>query len=112
VSKFESGHAIKGGRPVGARNRLTSKFIEALAADFDLHGDAAIRITRVEKPAEYLKLIAGLLPKEFAISDAKLGDMSEEEVAALLETVRELRAKTLAAETSNKSDETPRDSIH
>jgi hypothetical protein len=85
MSKFEPGHGITGGRPVGARNRLTSKFIEALAADFDLHGDATIRITRVEKPAEYLKLISSLLPREFAVSDAKLGDMDEAELASLLD---------------------------
>jgi hypothetical protein len=110
--QFVPGHDAKGGRPIGARNRLTNALLSKLADDFDAHGDAVIRIARVEKPVEYLKIVASLLPKELAINDAKIGDMSEEEIAGLLEMVRELRAKTSAAETPNKSDETPRDRLH
>jgi hypothetical protein len=98
------------GRPIGARNRLTNALLTKVADDFEQHGDAVIRITRIEKPAEYLKLIASLLPKEFAISDAKLGDMSEEEVSALLETVRELRVKTLATQAGEP--EKPHGPVH
>src|SRR6516165_9051966 len=93
-----------GGRPAGSRNRLTGAFLNKLADDFEQHGDAVIRIARIEKPVEYLKIVASILPRELAINDAKLGDMSEEEVAALLETVRELRAKTAATQTELDGD--------
>jgi hypothetical protein len=58
-----------GGRPQGSRNKLQADFIEALGADFAEHGKGVINIVRVEKPADYLKIIAGALPKEFFLSD-------------------------------------------
>jgi hypothetical protein len=99
-----------GGRPAGSRNRLTGAFLHKLADDFEQHGDAVIRIARIERPVEYLKIVASILPRELAINDAKLGDMSEEEVAALLETVRELRSKTLA--TAEPEPAPPHGSVH
>jgi hypothetical protein len=110
--QFVPGHDAKGGRPIGARNRITNALLTKLADDFEAHGDAVIKIARVEKPVEYLRVIASLLPKELAINDAKVGDMTEEEIAGLLEMVRELRAKTQAAQTPTEPEETPRDRLH
>jgi hypothetical protein len=58
------------GRPVGSRNLLQRRFIEALAKDFDEHGEGIIRVVRIEKPDVYLRLIASVLPKEFAFEYA------------------------------------------
>jgi hypothetical protein len=80
------------GRPAGARNRLTSQLLNVLCKDFEENGEAVVKITRIERPVEYLKIVASLLPKEFAVSDAKLGDLSDDEIAQLLAQVRELRA--------------------
>ena len=102
----------KGGRPIGARNRITNALLTKLADDFDMHGDAVIKIARIEKPVEYLKIVASLLPKELAINDAKVGDMSEEEIAGLLEMVRELRAKTAQAQAEPVTDNGSASSIH
>lgn len=113
MSKFEPGHTVRSnGRPIGARNRITSALLTKLADDFDMHGDAVIKIARIEKPVEYLKIVASLLPKELAINDAKVGDLGEEELAALLETVREWRAKPQATQTPTEPEETPRDRLH
>ena len=38
--------------------------LEAIAEDFALHGKEAITIARIERPTEYLKLVASLLPRE------------------------------------------------
>jgi hypothetical protein len=38
------------GRPKGARNRLGTKFLEALEADFNKHGAQAIEQVRQKKP--------------------------------------------------------------
>jgi hypothetical protein len=91
MSKFQPGH-IGGGRPMGSKNRITSHFLNTLCKDFEENGEAVVKICRIEKPVEYLKIVASLLPKEFAVSDAKLGDLSDDEIAQLLVQVRELRA--------------------
>src|ERR1700730_7891019 len=98
--KFQPGHAKTpgSGRPQGSRTRLSNALLSALAEDFEVHGPTVIKIVRIEEPATYLRVIASLLPKEFAINDAKLGDMSDEEISALLATVREMRAQTASAE--------------
>jgi hypothetical protein len=53
------------GRKPGTRNRLSHAFIEAFAADFEQHGTDVIKIVRMEKPHEYLKTAAYLMPKTF-----------------------------------------------
>ena len=78
----------EGGRPKGSRNRLSWTFLSALADDFAEHGEGAIRICRVEKPHEYLKIVAGLMPKEFEFTNNRLGELSDDELNAVLEFVR------------------------
>lgn len=56
------------GRPKGARNKLGEAFIEALHNDFAEHGIAAIQTVRADKPDQYLKVIASLLPKELTLN--------------------------------------------
>ena len=76
------------GRPRGSRNKLTGKFIEALCADFEQHGEEAIKICRLEEPAMYLRIVASLLPRELDISDSRLKDIDDNELDALIELVR------------------------
>jgi Family of unknown function (DUF5681) len=58
----QSGNEL--GRPKGAKNRLQSDFLHTLAEDFREHGLEAIRIMRIERPAEYVKVVASLMPNE------------------------------------------------
>jgi hypothetical protein len=101
MTKFGSpdgaGGIHKGGRPVGAKNRLQRDFLEALAADFAEHGEGVIRVVRTEEPARYFQIVASLMPKELAVEHSQLGDLSDDEVNALLEYVREQRAKLIEA---------------
>lgn len=64
------------GRPKGARSKLSSDFINAIAADFQKHGIEAIELTREDKPSEYLKIVASLLPKEIKL-DADITDATQ-----------------------------------
>jgi len=59
------------GRPKGTRHRLGETFLDALLADFEKacaddpsQGALAIQMMRLEKPNEYAKMIASILPKE------------------------------------------------
>lgn len=66
--KGQSGNPA--GRPKGARQKLGEAFLDALLADFQKAigegtlGTDAIKAMREEKPNEYAKMIANLLPKE------------------------------------------------
>ena len=61
ATQFKPG---EGGRPKGTRDKLSRRFIEALAKDFDEHGEGAISAARERDPVGYMKVVAGLLPKE------------------------------------------------
>ncbi|WP_143279125.1 DUF5681 domain-containing protein [Bradyrhizobium sp. C9] len=73
------------GRPKGSRNKLGEEFIQKLYADFQEHGEAAIVKVRTEKPDAYLKVIAGILPKELKITNES--DLTDEQ---LIERIRQL----------------------
>jgi len=80
-----------GGRPVGARSRLTTHFLHALADDFDEHGKKAIKECREKKPEAYIKAIAALCPKELELK-TPLQDATEDELRALLAILRRTRS--------------------
>lgn len=52
------------GRPVGARNKLGEAFISALHDSFMEHGPATIEAVRIDKPDQYLKVVAAIIPQE------------------------------------------------
>lgn len=56
------------GRPKGSRNRLAEDFLTALSNDFAAHGEAAIRLAREERPAQYLQIVASLMPKDLNVN--------------------------------------------
>jgi hypothetical protein len=85
----------KAGRRFGARNKLTAQFLEALAADFEEGGAAAMKVARLEDPLRYIAIVASLMPKELAVEHSQLGDLSNEELNALLEYVQIERAKLI-----------------
>src|SRR5262245_37781137 len=91
---FLPGHSA--GRPRGARNRLQSSFLHALASDFEAHGAAAIKICRIEEPARYVQIVASLMPKELEIERGITADLSDGELDALIAQVKaELLAKSV-----------------
>ena len=91
--KGEGGRFVPGnnggpGRPKGARNKLGEAFVEALHRDFEEHGAVAIQKTRDEKPDQYLKVIASLLPKEFKIET--VSDLTDEQLDARIRQLASL----------------------
>jgi Family of unknown function (DUF5681) len=86
-TQFNAGQSGNpGGKPVGARNRLTAAFLNALAADFDANGKDAIKLCRETKPEAYIKAIAALCPKEIEVK-SPLQELKDDE---LLNAVRAL----------------------
>lgn len=95
---FEKGRTKTGGRRKGARDRISTSFLEELAKDFEEHGAEVIKIARIERPVDYLKVVASVLPKEFEITDSRLEDISDGELDALIELARQQRAIIVNAE--------------
>ena len=61
----QSGNPL--GRPKGGRNKLGENFLHALADHFETHGKEAIEKVCENHPGEYLRIIAGLMPKELLL---------------------------------------------
>jgi len=87
-----------GGRKRGSRDRLSSAFLYELANDFEEHGAGVIKIARIEKPVEYLRIVASVLPKELVVEANALSDISDEELAAHIVLLQKLKAKSAATE--------------
>lgn len=62
--QFKPGGPGGPGRPKGARSRLGEAFLNAVLADFEANGVSAIKKVREEDPSTYMRVIAGILPKE------------------------------------------------
>lgn len=75
------------GRPKGARSKLGEAFLKEMLADFTEHGAAVIKAVRDEKPDQYLKVVASILPKEIEFGEefaSVLKDQRDAAVAAAL----------------------------
>lgn len=88
MALFQKGQPKGGGRVKGAKNRLSHAFLTALAEDFEQHGVEALKIARIEKPVEYIRVVAGLMPKELEIMDNRLADLSDNELEIFIAKLR------------------------
>ena len=84
-TRFKPGNP---GRPKGSRHRLAGAFISALHDDFLEHGVSVIEAVRTERPHEYLKVVASILPKQIEIKENAFDDIGDEELAALIAAAR------------------------
>ena len=85
-----------GGNAKGVRNRLTAKFLSALADDFDEHGKEALEACRIEDPTGYVKALVALMPKQVEQTNA-LEDLNDNELAAAIQYLRERLAQNAGA---------------
>ena len=106
MTLFEKGRPKSGGRAKGAKNRLSHAFLTALAEDFEQHGVEALKIARIEKPVEYIRIVAGLMPKEFEIIDSRLTDISDEELDVFIAKLRAQLRSPLVADVGSGEEPT------
>ena len=85
------------GRPKGSRNRLSEAFVADMCLAWEENGIGAIERVVAERPADFLKVVAGILPKEMHNKDTTLDDMSHDDVIETLAAVRRLIAEGAAA---------------
>jgi transcriptional/translational regulatory protein YebC/TACO1 len=106
MALFTKGQPKIGGRRKGSRDKIATALLEAIAKDFEHHGEEVVRIARVERPTEYLKVVASLLPKEFEITDQRLKDIPDDELDALIEIARRRISASLPRDAAD-GKETP-----
>ena len=51
-------------------------------------GMAALEVMQKEKPAEYVKAVLALLPRELVLGDTALDDLADDQIDAMLATLR------------------------
>jgi hypothetical protein len=96
-----------GGRPIGARSRLTETALAMLGEHFAEFGKTAIDKVYREKPAVYLQIIASLLPKQVSIEKlSPFVDLSDQELDLLQEFLTAQRASPVAEIDSEAVDPT------
>ena len=81
----QSGNPL--GRPRGARDKLGSAFVQALADDFQVHGTKVIAKVRRDRPHDYLKIVASTIPKdapEEPLLSRSPDQFSDEELTAII----------------------------
>lgn len=52
------------GRPKGSRNKLTDKFLKDALNAWKKNGKEALETMATEKPADFAKMVATIIPKE------------------------------------------------
>lgn len=80
-----------GGKPKGARHRLSTAFLKALADDFEENGVETIARLRKEQPAQYTGVIGKLMPKLMELSGP---DGSEIPLSGVLKVVDSRKSGT------------------
>ena len=91
ITKAEGGGRIK-----GARNLLQAECLSDILRHWRDCGSSAIDIVFKEAPATYLKIVAGILPKELLIEDArKIEGLTDAELDEHLATLRRLRSSRI-----------------
>jgi hypothetical protein len=87
------------------RAALAEAFFAAFLADWQTDGPKAIAAMRADKPGDYLKLVATLLPKEFAPNGEPIEERTDAEIAARIAHLAKRRAAVLPGGAGSAGDE-------
>jgi hypothetical protein len=99
MPKFQPGQSGNpAGRPLGAKSKLTEDFLSALHEDFTENGKAAIVAARTEKPDQYLKVIASLVPKDVNLSVNEFEGKSDDDIRRELRDLAGILSAFVGAE--------------
>lgn len=80
------------GRPKGSRHKLGAAFIEDLYAAWQTSGKDVIARVIEERPHEFIKSIASILPKEIEVKTSTVQELSDDDIAAALTALRSVGA--------------------
>ena len=86
-----TGNTGFGGRPKGARNKLTTEFFADFYAAWQAHGAEALKDVAEKSPNDFVRAAAMLMPKEMEIK-TPLDDMTDADLSDLITAVQSLIA--------------------
>jgi hypothetical protein len=107
--RFQKGNNAsngKGGRPLGSRNKLCKAMLEDLAADWREGGVSALKIMRMERPAEYVRALISILPKELIFENSAITELDDTELDYMITMLRE-RALAVRQEQALELEKAP-----
>ena len=84
ATQFQPGNS---GRPKGARSKLGEEFLQDMLSDWAENGKAVIEAVRIDKPDQYLKVVASILPKELNLRVNDFDDLTDEQLARQLASI-------------------------
>lgn len=91
------------GRPKGARNKLGEEFLQDMLAAWNEKGKEAINAVIAERPHEFIKTVASILPKEVNVNTNPVQELSDDELAAALAALRSVVSFAGAGEGDEKA---------
>lgn len=87
--KWEPGKSANpAGRPKGTRNKLGEAFLLDMLSAWEVSGKAAIEKVIDERPHEFIKTVASILPKEVNVNTTAVQEMSDDELSVALSALR------------------------
>ncbi|MCP4308747.1 MAG: hypothetical protein GY788_28505 [bacterium] len=92
------------GRPRGSKNKISENFLRELSADFEVHGKQAIQDCRTLDPVAYVRVVAGLLPKDVNLNLNPFDGVTNDELRAELQQLRPLIEREFAAAADPEGD--------
>lgn len=92
TGRFVAGNSGNGGRPKGSRNKLGEAFLADFLEDWEENGKQAIKTMRKERPHEYVKVAASILPKELNVKVSEFEELTDDQldkrITALADALR------------------------
>lgn len=79
TGRFLTGN-IGGGRPQGARAKLGEAFLSDVLSDWEENGKQVIQTVRTDKPDQYLKVVASILPKDLNVNVSSVDELTDAEL--------------------------------
>ena len=86
-TRFQPGNP---GRPKGSRNKLGEAFLADLYADWQKHGVQVLAKVRAKRPADYLKVVASILPRDLHITVSEYEELSDDD---LMNKIKQMERK-------------------
>lgn len=87
TGRFLPGNNGGPGRPKGARVTLTEQFLADMLNAWEEKGSKAIDAMIAEKPGDFVKVVASILPKEATLNINDTSDLTDDELAERIRTL-------------------------
>lgn len=91
------------GRPPNAKQKLSDAFLADMLTAWEANGKAAIDRVIAERPHEFIKAVGAIVPKDISINREPVQELSDDELAAALATLRSIAALAEAGSRSEKA---------